>query len=236
MEAIIVKYYTKNDINFCYNPIIEIYNNYDIIISGDNMETKNIKTLDELFKNWKEAHINESEKSCESTFPLNRNGQSPEFPKFKESFCTDGYITDASNYNGVLIVCRESNVSRNEIMGEYKDFFAMKDSENNMTVYYDFIKKVLNKLNMNCSDKNAKKCAYMNLNKRGGYGSTNSKRLANYVVEYKEFIEREIEILKPEIIICGGTYGTVKELELPEAIKIYDCYHPAYKKCFKMDK
>ena len=201
------------------------------------MKIESITTLEELFDNWKDTQKNESKESCEITYPINRNGQSPDFPKFKESFCPDGYITDEINYNGILVICRESNVSHNETIGEYQNCFAMKDSENNMTLYYNFIKKALNKLDKACSDEDIKKCAYMNLNKRGGYGSTNPKRLANYVSKYSEFIEKEIELLKPKIIICGGTYGTVKKFNLPKHIEIYDCYHPACRrKNFKMNK
>ncbi len=225
-----VLYAPKRVHHFCNNRIIEIYDNYDIIFSGDNMEIKNITTLEELFTLWKKAQEAEDENSCKKTFPK-INGMSPDYETFKNSFCPDGYISSEMKFNGILIICRESNVSVNEKIGEFEDTFAMKDSKEYMTVYYDFIKKVLKTLNEldasnNYTDKDAENCAYMNLNKRGGYGSTNHSRLANYAKLYEPFIKKEIELLSPQIVICGGTYGTVKDW-LPENAMVLDCYHPS---------
>lgn len=47
-------------------------------------------------------------------------------------------------------------------------------------------------------------CAYMNINKRGGYNTADKTRIRNYAKKYEKFIEKEIELLDPEIIICCG--------------------------------
>lgn len=71
--------------------------------------------------------------------------------------------------------------------------------------------------------------AVMDLNKRGGFGTCNHTRLRHYVEAYEPFIRREIDIISPNIIICGGTFGTVKELlpnGLENRVKVWDCHHP----------
>lgn len=57
-----------------------------------------------------------------------------------------------------------------------------------------------------------KYCALLNLNKRGGGAESGDCRYEVYAEDYKEFIKREIEILSPDIVVCGGTYDIVKKL------------------------
>ena len=196
------------------------------------MSTENVTALNELLALWKAAHEKEDESSCQRTFPKSSVG-TPDFKTFRKSFCPDGYLSES--YNNVLIICRESNVSGNEVMGEFSDTFAMQKKGENMNVYFTFIKKALKKANKPDSVEEVKKCAYMNLNKRGGYGTTNHHRLANYVKLYEPFIKKEIELLSPEIIICGGTYNTVKDW-LPENATVLDCYHPSARSGFYCKK
>ena len=47
-------------------------------------------------------------------------------------------------------------------------------------------------------------CAYMNINKRGGFAGANFNRLGAYAKKYQNFIKREIEILQPELIVILG--------------------------------
>ena len=47
-------------------------------------------------------------------------------------------------------------------------------------------------------------CAYLNLNKRGGFHTCDQKRPGEYTRRYQPFIHREIELLAPErIVVCG---------------------------------
>lgn len=64
----------------------------------------------------------------------------------------------------------------------------------------------------------------------GGFGSTNFAHLKHYVVKYRCYILKEIEIINPYIIVCGGTCGTLKALNKKIIDKKYlkDDYHPAY--------
>jgi hypothetical protein len=52
------------------------------------------------------------------------------------------------------------------------------------------------------------KCAYMNINKRGGYRGTDLNQLVAYAKTYEAFILKEIELLRCEqIIVCGKLDG-----------------------------
>jgi len=47
--------------------------------------------------------------------------------------------------------------------------------------------------------------AFMNVNKTGGGGNSSKRRiLEDYVNHYRPFIQREIELINPEIIVCCG--------------------------------
>lgn len=47
-------------------------------------------------------------------------------------------------------------------------------------------------------------CAYLNINKRGGFASCDQSRLAVYAERYHLFIQKEISIIHPKhIVVCG---------------------------------
>lgn len=83
--------------------------------------------------------------------------------------------------------------------------------------------------------------AFMNLNKLGGDSSVHWPTFKAYISCFKELIKREIEILNPDIIVCCGTYGTLKlevyedkDMQERETYKIkdknciiYNLPHPA---------
>ena len=62
-------------------------------------------------------------------------------------------------------------------------------SEGKITSNYEELKNALSQV------------AYMNINKMGGGDSTNGKELDEYFDKYKEYIFKEIELLKPRIIV-----------------------------------
>lgn len=49
-------------------------------------------------------------------------------------------------------------------------------------------------------------CAYLNLNKRGGYRDCDSRRLIGYVRYYQAYLLREIELLQPEYVVMMGDW------------------------------
>ncbi len=85
-------------------------------------------------------------------------------------------------------------------------------------------------------------CAYMNLKKATGSSSTRYKELENATKRDAEYIKKEIEIINPDIVICGGTYNLVKKHIFPELERVaprihkfndtifINSYHPAYRR------
>lgn len=75
------------------------------------------------------------------------------------------------------------------------------------TKYYNCLKKLLCDLNKKgLIDENVEpsNCAYLNINKRGGFSSCDQSKLAVYAERYQLFIQREIELIKPKtIVVCG---------------------------------
>lgn len=51
----------------------------------------------------------------------------------------------------------------------------------------------------------------VNLKKSSGGSQVDSDKLWKYVKEFGHFAKRQIELYKPDIIICGGTYDLVKK-------------------------
>lgn len=92
-----------------------------------------------------------------------------------------------------------------------KDLSSAKRAQ---TKYYNCLLKLLGDLEKenligkdeDLIDKKKKlsTCAYLNINKRGGFASCDQSRLAVYAQRYQLFIQREIELINPEtIVVCG---------------------------------
>lgn len=62
--------------------------------------------------------------------------------------------------------------------------------------------------------------AFVNCKKESGTSSISNSELLSYVATYGDYLKKEIEILNPQIIVCGGGSGTVlkiaKEIIYPE--------------------
>lgn len=54
------------------------------------------------------------------------------------------------------------------------------------------------------------KIAYINIMKSSGKNRTSDKKLTEFVKGHKTEIKQQIELLKPNIVICGGTFRVVK--------------------------
>lgn len=80
-----------------------------------------------------------------------------------------------------------------------------------------------------------KSVAFMNINKMGGTNSTNDKNLRKYYEKYKEFIKKEVEIIKPKIIV-DMTHGCISSEDF-ENIAIVPMIHTAARgKNINLDK
>lgn len=194
----------------------------------------------------------------ESTFPdLSKYAKGKDeidyHDDFCMSFCYDGRLTEwQEGRKTVLFICREANIADEEHIdkddkdkemllpetmreGNCPENFWMKEQylcpekrKNNK--YYKLIQKVIGEPSESVN------LAYMNLNKRGGFGKCNMARIGHYVDLYQKFIRKEIELIAPDVIICGGTFGFVNEYCLAdeliktqkkEEIICRDFYHPA---------
>lgn len=86
------------------------------------------------------------------------------------------------------------------------DYFPDKNSPGTaektaQTKYFNCLSQVLKHLKV---DTELSNCAYLNINKRGGFASCDQSRLAVYAERYQMFIQKEIRIIQPEhIVICG---------------------------------
>lgn len=178
------------------------------------------KTLNDLFAQWKQAHANESDFSCKSTFPKKDGVQIPAFKSFKSSFCMDGFLSD--EFNGILFILKESDTGGCAQLDDFFWFKACADKEHNgehfQNSYWQKYRRNMEWYIENAVGKNMdfRQCAYMNLNKRGGYGKCDDKQLCAYVEEYKSFIENQIKLINPQYIFCCGVDGvSVYDIVLP---------------------
>lgn len=73
-----------------------------------------------------------------------------------------------------------------------------------------------------------KETAVINLNKRGGGRSTNNGILRKYCKKYALFIRREIEIIKPDVVVWCAWKSTGYEKFVPENIPVINMYHTAH--------
>lgn len=86
------------------------------------------------------------------------------------------------------------------------DYFPGKNSPGTaektaQTKYFNCLSQVLKYLKV---DTKLSTCAYLNINKRGGFASCDQSKLAIYAERYQLFIQKEIELIKPEkIVVCG---------------------------------
>lgn len=87
-----------------------------------------------------------------------------------------------------------------------------------------------------------KQIAVVNVKKSDGMAESEEEDLQRYLLEDKEKLKRELEIIKPDIIVCGYTFGMLKkvlgdELDVQHTSDtmygfwkdtlIIDYYHPA---------
>ena len=65
-------------------------------------------------------------------------------------------------------------------------------------------------------------CAYLNINKRGGFADCDLTRLATYAQRYQVFIQKEIQLINPEkIVVCGELKDQCLQDTLEEIFRNY---------------
>ncbi len=209
------------------------------------MENKlnNIKTLDKLFAEWKKKQAGEGDESFKSYEYRNVS---------KESFDPDGII-DEDEYRlcesgkRILFIAKEGNIggsSDHNTICKNNDQFWLRCVVNRIADYKQnlFSRRIAmlynafsmnNYQHINKNHDRLRSAAFMNLNKRGGYTHCNDSVLEAYTERYAEYIAEEIEIIKPNVIICCGRI--VKELlekhvvhQLKYSPRLVEVYHPSH--------
>ena len=213
-----------------------------------------VASLNELFSLWQEAQ--KVDPKWQEDFP--KSDMSDPIEAFKSSFCIDGVSSLGGGYNGiekaeVLFILKESNIEKEECQkaGSVNPFWFNNDfSSRSRKSYAQSFEQVLR--HYYHSSGLLETIGYMNLNKRGGAGYTDKKRLTAYVRQYHMFILKEIELIQPEVIfLCGCKDSFYKGLQLANAFcvttsedgderietlhisdstnpRLLSIYHPAY--------
>lgn len=199
---------------------------------------QNAQTLSDLFRLWQKAH--EFDPNWEATFP--RSKESGAVEAFKTSFCIDGVSSLYGKYSGgdkadVLFILKESNIGQDELRkaGTTHPFwFNEEPTHSTREKYAKRFKAVLERYEPEWDVKAP--IGYMNLNKRGGAGYTEAKRLTTYVTEYQRFIMKEIELMSPSVIFlcgCENSFHSITDSCMSQVTSdgmpmIISLYHPSY--------
>lgn len=202
------------------------------------VDLKMLKTLDELFEEWKEAH------SCEEKTEY----LGPSIPK--NVFLPDGII-DEEKFDKqelkVLFVAKEANwyqADENpELSKPVETMFwhrRVAFDEVPKTMFSYRLSMLTNALlskeenrftKVDKTHEGLQSVAVINLNKRGGYSYCVWETLNTYVAKYQDYIRREIELISPDMIVCCGydVKWLIDEYSLaPNVDEVIWIYHPSY--------
>lgn len=201
----------------------------------------NLQSIKDLFEQWKESHNNENRESYSKTAPVDKNGNIPDYDKFKSSFCPDGYLGQQQKSN-ILFICKESNVDGEvatdgsfwlrevvcaRLNGQkYRDADYSGNTERQkrdrtaQTKYFNCLNTIASVLLDKSENENVlQKCGYMNINKRGGYSSCNDEQLKNYAKVYDNEIFQQLQILNPRKIVLLGVSRDIFYNEVQRYLK-----------------
>ena len=82
-------------------------------------------------------------------------------------------------------------------------------------------------------------CAYINIKKSSG-GARATKEVEVHADKYAEFLKRQVALIQPDIVVCGGTYKLLKKHVYPGLSRVskrvhqfenrifINAYHPGY--------
>ncbi|MCQ2459591.1 MAG: hypothetical protein MJ081_04370 [Ruminococcus sp.] len=188
------------------------------------------QTLNDLFNLWRKAH-NEEIDNDDKTYIDYKTYHKGEvyLPIEKNTIIADGYISEEDYCNSkikVLFVLREANIVMHR-----KDEIQKPNERTQKGFYFNYINDLKSNrpkqqekmarmsfylqhpelLEENRRTPNAeelkialKSSGYMNINKRGGGNFVDWKIFDNYYNKYKEFIEKQINIMNPDYIVLIG--------------------------------
>lgn len=188
--------------------------------------------LEKLFDEWQERHESEN---CSSENIS------------KSNFIPDGIIDEASYMQSpkkILFVAKEAaclkkgnTIEKNFEIAQNDGFWCRRVvlGEEGGTRFSSGLALLANAI-LNESFETPEKdisalryVAFMNINKRGGFTSCQTGRLAAYVKKYKDLIDREIKIISPDIIVCCGmgVRGRLSGVDSCKSLPVLEVYHPS---------
>lgn len=170
----------------------------------------------------------------------------------KDSFTYDGVINPpeyAKQGTKYLFISKESNIENEKDQRPFRsdgDNFWLRDVclqkekpqkpkpsmfSNRLAMFANAIYSLDFESVNKCHDV-LNKVAFMNLNKRGGLSGSKGKTIPEYTKKYAGFIKREIDMIKPDIIICcgSGLRDLLGEIGIcSPRYTIIEVYHPSYR-------
>ncbi len=170
----------------------------------------------------------------------------------KDSFTYDGVINPpvyAKQVTKYLFISKESNIKNKNDPRPFRadgDIFWLRDVcfqkqkpqkpkpsifSNRLAMFANAIYSLDFERVNKCHDI-LNKVAFMNLNKRGGLSGSKGKTITEYTKKYAGFIKREIDMIKPDIIICcgSGLRDLLGEIGIcSPRYTIIEVYHPSYR-------
>lgn len=200
---------------------MKVMDNSYFLLKKEIVIVSKSELLNALFIEWRQKQINEPKESLTKTTLKNVKAIKYNF------FCEDGIICEEQFEKEKIKVLFISNESNTENKSNFKngqspspESSRIKDFEEYFNSHKDDwsgkmrkrICEILYAALMDLSEtefpvadgwKNAKKIAFMNLNKRGGKGSIEN-HLYHYCKYYKQLILKEINIINPDIIVWIG--------------------------------
>lgn len=165
----------------------------------------------------------------------------------KDSFTYDGVIDPpvyAKQVTKYLFISKESNIENKNDPCPFRadgDIFWLRDVcfhkqkpsifSNRLAMFANAIYSLDFERVNKCHDV-LNKVVFMNLNKRGGLSGSKGKTITEYTKKYAGFIKREIDMIKPDIIICcgSGLRDLLGEIGIcSPRYTIIEVYHPSYR-------
>lgn len=188
--------------------------------------------LEKLFEEWQERHESEN---CSSENIS------------KSNFIPDGIIDEASYMQSpkkILFIAKEAaclkkgnTIEKNFEIAQNDGFWCRRVvlGEEGGTRFSSGLALLDNAIlneNFETPEKDIsalRYVAFMNINKRGGFTSCQTRRLAAYVKKYKDLIDREIRIISPDIIVCCGmgVRGRLSGVDSCKSLPVLEVYHPS---------
>lgn len=179
----------------------------------------------------------------------------------EEIFVRDGIVNVAEYLKApikVLWILKEANSPKNELDDMRPCLATLYDSDTDK-IHSDWVKTwrpiarcvygifenknfaTIENVEENESGilKHIKKIAHINVKKCAGGASAVSKEIQNFYIKHKSLLHEQIEIINPDIMIFGGTFGYFADYfenkeKVQESIPVYkfknklliDIYHP----------